>query len=390
MLIQRLRLKKLLSFNDATVELGPLNVLIGPNAVGKSNLIEAISLLQAAPTGILTPILRGGGVRQWIWLGDPVASPIATLGCDLELGGVSGVSPGPGVTYEIEFSEDNRGFLILRERLAPASVPGEAGADYLERFYETARFGGAAANGHGDMKLPFTESIFSQYKNPTDPTPITEIGNQFRRIQIFREFRTGRNSGARTGVSTSVGKESLADGGDNLAMVLNELDFLGVHERIREYLGRFCDRFQDVKVSVGEGLVRTFLREAGLKDMLSSLRMSDGTLKFLSLLAALFHPNRPPVICIEEPEIGLHPDALGLVAEVLMDASQEVQLIVTTHSDVLVDFLSDRPEAVLVCERDFDNGTQMKRLSGDELKDWLKDYRLGELWRKGEIGGGHW
>jgi predicted ATPase len=67
-----------------------------------------------------------------------------------------------------------------------------------------------------------------------------------------------------------------------------------------------------------------------------------------------------------------------------------MQLIVTTHSEALVDALTDRPETVLVCERDFDNGTQMKRLSKKDLKKWLEHYTLGELWRKGEIGGGRW
>jgi predicted ATPase len=187
-----------------------------------------------------------------------------------------------------------------------------------------------------------------------------------------------------------VPKDALLDGSDNLALVLHELDFLGVHERIRSYLQRFCERFEDVKVNVGAGLARAFLREAGLVEMLSAIRMSDGTLKFLSLLAALFHPSPPPLMCIEEPEVGLHPDALQLVAEALVEASDSMQLIVTTHSDALVDALSDQPESVLVCERDFDNGTQMKRLSKKGLKEWLKHYSLGQLWRKGEIGGGRW
>jgi predicted ATPase len=124
--------------------------------------------------------------------------------------------------------------------------------------------------------------------------------------------------------------------------------------------------------------------------MLSAIRISDGTLKFLSLLAALFHPRTPPLMCIEEPEVGLHPEALQLVAEALLEASESMQLIVTTHSDALVDSLSDRPETVLVCERGFDNGTQMRRLSKEHLKEWLEHYSLGQLWRKGEIGGGRW
>src|SRR5712692_8956566 len=107
MLIKRLTLKKLLSFNDSTVELGQLNVLIGPNAVGKSNLIEAISLLRAAPTSLANEVLRGGGVRQWIWLGDRVPSPIATLDCELILGRGRQVGP---LVYRLQFSEDAKGF----------------------------------------------------------------------------------------------------------------------------------------------------------------------------------------------------------------------------------------------------------------------------------------
>jgi predicted ATPase len=84
MLIKRLTLKKILSFKETTVELKPLNVLIGANAVGKSNLIEAIGLLQAAPARIEGQILRGGGVRQWLWLGGaPDVS--AGVGCALTL-----------------------------------------------------------------------------------------------------------------------------------------------------------------------------------------------------------------------------------------------------------------------------------------------------------------
>ena len=67
-----------------------------------------------------------------------------------------------------------------------------------------------------------------------------------------------------------------------------------------------------------------------------------------------------------------------------------MQIVVTTHSEALVDAFSDHPESVLVCERDFDNGTQFKRLSKQSLKGWLERYSLGELWRKGEIGGGRW
>jgi len=391
MFIKRLHLKKLLSFNDCEVELGQLNVLIGPNAVGKTNLIEAISLLQAAPSGITATILRGGGVRQWLWLGDSAPVPIATIECELRLS--RGRQWGP-LVYQLQFTQETPGFVILHEEVAKDDPNDKTTGAYLIRSYGHAEFGPAVPETVQSkaqaMVLPPSESILSQFKNPADITPITELGNHFGQMRIFREFRTGPGSGARTGISTSVAKDALADGGDNLALVLHELDFRGVHDRIKGYLRRFCERFEDVLIDVGEGLARAYLRESGLAEMLSAIRMSDGTLKFLSLLAALFHPKPPPLMCIEEPEIGLHPDALQLVAEALLEASESVQLIVTTHSDALVDALTDKPETVLVCERDFDNGTQMKRLSKKDLQAWLERYTLGELWRKGEIGGGRW
>ena len=388
MFIKRLNLKNLLSFKDSAIELGQLNVLIGPNAVGKSNLIEVIGLLQAAPVSIAAAILRGGGVRQWLWLGD--SSPTASVNSELIL--TRGRQVGP-LLYTLEFADLN-GFAIVHERLAKAaSDPGSDGV-FLFRSGDGVEFRDKGRrpglNPGLKIEVPLNESIFSQFKNPADLTPTTEVGNHFARIKIFREFRTGPQSAARYGISTSVAKDALTDGADNLALVLHELDFLGVHERIRNYLRRFCERFDDVKINVGEGLARAYLREAGLTDMLSAIRMSDGTLKFLSLLAALFHPTPPPLMCIEEPETGLHPDALQLVAEALIEASQSMQLIVTTHSEALVDALTDQPETVLVCERDFDNGTQMKHLSKEHLKQWLEHYTLGQLWRKGEIGGGRW
>ncbi len=386
MLIKRLVLNKILSFKDCTVELGPLNVLIGPNAVGKSNLIEVVGLLQAAPSSLSAAIQRGGGARQWIWLGAN-GSPFAPASIKCELTLSVGWTPEP-VAYELEFNADsNGGLAIFGERVET----GDHSRAYLVRGHNQLALDlESVPGGVSTAAAPPGESALSQYKNPLDTTPVTAVGYHFSQIRIFREFRTGPQSQARYGISTSAPKDALLDGADNLALVLHELDFLGVHERIKAYLARFCERFQDVKVRVGEGVAKTFLSETGLSEMLSAIRMSDGTLKFLALLAALFHPKPPPLLCIEEPEAGLHPDAMRLVAEALVEASQTTQLIVTTHSEALVDALTDRPETVLVCERDPENGTQMRRLSREDLKDWLEHYTLGQLWRKGEIGGGRW
>ncbi len=292
--------------------------------------------------------------------------------------------------YRFDFSEQASGFVIVGEHLSNRLGNGSEEVYFLRNF-NSAEFGGERSRVQPRVfGIGPTDSLLSQFKNPLDSTPITSLGNHLERVRIYREFRTGIGSTVRHGVATTSPKDSLSDGGDNLALVLQEMDFLGVHDRFRDYLRRFCERFEDVKVRVGAGLAQAFLREDGLVEPLSAVRMSDGTLKFLCLLAALFHPTPPPLMCIEEPELGMHPDALRLIAEALVEASERIQLVITTHSEALIDALSEHPEAVLVCERDFDNSTQCKRLSATELEGWLERYTLGHLWRKGEIGGGRW
>jgi len=104
-------------------------------------------------------------------------------------------------------------------------------------------------------------------------------------------------------------------------------------------------------------------------------------------MAILFDPKPPSLVCFEEPEIGLHPEALALVGDALREASQRMQLIVIPHSDSLVDRFTDEPESVVICERDFDESTVFRRLSKEKLTEWLGEYTLGDLWRRGEIGG---
>jgi predicted ATPase len=373
-----LTLENIFSFKKTTVALRGLNVLIGPNAVGKSNLIEAISLLQAAPVDLNVAILRQGGVRVVCSLAGSVASPIAAIEC-------SQINGEP-LQYRLEFSEQAGGFVVLREQLSGLKPGVGNGGDAI--YFEHVAGNVRLLNGSGSMSL--SQSVFREYRNPADATPITRIGDKFGRIRIYRDFRTTENAGARTGVSTSVRADHLHDGGDNLALVLLDMDFKGLHDRVREYLHRFCDRFNDVKVRLDGPVAKTYIEESGLLEPLVSWRLSDGTLKFLCLLAVLLEEDLPPLICIEEPEVGLHPEAIQIVAEALVDASARTQLIVTTHSEALIDALSERPGDVLVTERDFDNGTQFKRLDSKQLSIWLERYSLGALWRKGEIGGNRW
>ena len=94
-------------------------------------------------------------------------------------------------------------------------------------------------------------------------------------------------------------------------------------------------------------------------------------------------------MAIEEPDLGLHPDLIPTVAELLVDASRRTQLVVTTHSRTLIDSLSDHPSSVVVCEQE-DGESRFERLDGDLLKVWLDEFSLGKVWSMGELGGNRW
>jgi predicted ATPase len=171
--------------------------------------------------------------------------------------------------------------------------------------------------------------------------------------------------------------------------VLHELLQRSVtRKKLIEYLKRFYAAAERIATRIHGGTVQLFIDE-GRDELIPATRLSDGTLRYLSLLAILCHPTPPPIVCIEEPELGLHPDIMPTIAELLKDASQRTQLVVTTHSDALVSALSDTPEAIVVCEPGPD-GTQLRRLDHESLAEWLDRYSLGEIWRMGEIGGTRW
>jgi predicted ATPase len=379
MLFRSLRFKNLLSFADTTIELQPLNILIGANASGKSNLIEAIGLLQSLPSSLERAIRAGGGIREWIRKTEGDCEAFIEVNID-------GPAPGDKSAYSVKLS-------ILDATLA---VPAETFRETPEKGRPkttVTRSGITFSVGkNGKAKISETSSVFEVYKNPADPTYLTMVGMLLDGIRIYKSFDTGPRSEARNGTSTSAPSDRLEDAGKNLAMVLQQMKLEGTLTRLKEHLSRYAPRFRDV-ITHASGMFLTFTLEEKANNTLTAipaLRLSDGTLRFLCLLAILCRKTLPPLICIEEPEIGLHPDALGIVADLLIEASERTQLIVTTHSDVLIDYFSSRPEAVVTCERDFDDGTQFRRLDPDELSVWLKDYRLGQLWRSGEIGANVW
>ena len=135
------------------------------------------------------------------------------------------------------------------------------------------------------------------------------------------------------------------------------------------------------------GTVQIFVQEGAFN--VPATRLSDGTLRYLCLLAILYDPPLPPLICIDEPKLGLHPDLINHIADALRHASEKTQLIVTTHSITLVDAFTDTPEAILVCDKT-DGCSNIRRLDEEQLRPWLEKYHLGLLSTSGELGGHRW
>lgn len=232
------------------------------------------------------------------------------------------------------------------------------------------------------------QSILAQRKDPDHYPELTYLGEAFARMRLYREWTFGRYTPPRLPQKADLPNDFLGEDGRNMGLVLNRLKReTKAKAQILEALRKLYEGVSDFDTIIEAGTVQVFFQEGDIS--VPATRLSDGTLRYLSLLAILCHPKPPPLICIEEPELGLHPDILPTVADLLREASERCQLVVTTHSDVLLDALTDEPESVVVCEKHCGK-TEMRRLDKTDLSDWLKDYCLGELWSKGELGGNRW
>lgn len=230
------------------------------------------------------------------------------------------------------------------------------------------------------------QSVFSQRKDPDLCPELTRVAGEFGRIQIFREWGFGRSAGLRRPQPADLPSDTLLPTIVNLGLVLNDLEHRDSWPRFLEQMQRFLPRFRRLTTKVQGGTVQIYLHEDGLRTPVPATRLSDGTIRFLALLAVLLNPDAAPLLCIEEPELGLHPDALAIIAELLVEAKAKTQIIVTTHSDVLVSALTEEADSVLVSDYG-GGGTEFRRLESAKLKHWLEKYRLGEIWRIGKLGG---
>jgi predicted ATPase len=397
--LKSIRPVNLLSFGPDTeeIELRPLNILIGPNGSGKSNLIEIIGLLKELPDKDPWSVVKRSGADEWFWKDGKYKRTDASIDALISLA----EEDGSVYKYFLRLTKYQSLLGVSEESLKRLS--GSEGRDaHYKSFRRTASHGEIVNPLEPGVVFPKHQlvperSIFSQLNaftqqvgSPGSPE-LYEIGEFFSKMVFYRDWEFGVSSEPRDPQPAGERTDYLEEDHRNLAHMLNALrtgDNFGLRERFKDALSKFYASAEDIETELPGGRVSMRLLETnGIST--PAIRLSDGTLRWLALLAILFNPAPPPVTCIEEPELGLHPDIIPTLADLLRDASTRTQLILTTHSESLISAFSDDPESVCVCEK-VDGATRIRRLSKDRLAVWLEDYSLGHLWASGEIGGNRW
>jgi predicted ATPase len=388
--LKSLRVQNLLSFgaDSPEVELSDLNVLIGPNGSGKSNLIEIIGLLRSAPKDFSEEVADSGGVSELLWKGKPKAKNVtATLEVKADPVGVKRT-----LLYRLSFTRAGTQLKIVDEKIENEKPDEGHERPYLYFDYNGGRPVLNVAGQPRSLKHEEVDpqrSILSQRQDPDQYPEVTYLGRFFGSFRLYRNWDFGPDSEVRNLYGSEQKNDFLEEDISNLGLMLNRLRAEpNAKPELLRHLKMFYQGAEDILTPIQGGLVDVRVEEENGITIPAS-RLSDGTLRWLSLLTILLHPDPPPLVCIEEPELGLHPDMIQPLAKLLLSASERMQLIVTTHSDGLVDELSGNPSAVIVCEKR-NASSILKRLNSEQLSDWLKRYTLGQLWRTGEIGGNRW
>ena len=342
-------------------------------------------MLRASPKSLPAPVKAMGGVREWLWKGKTVAAGEARI---------SAVVTNPGseidIRHILSIREHASRFEVSDERIEnekaqPAHSDPVSYYGYQRGYPVLQDIQGTERRLKREQVLS-EESILSQVKDPELYPVLSRLQDVYGKIALFRNWFFGPSAPLRREQSTH-GRSDLEDGGENLALILSNFRPILRRELIRS-LQKLYSGIEDITFEIDSGTVQLFIEETSGRQVPAS-RLSDGTLRYLFLLAILLNPDPPPLVAIEEPELGLHPDVIPHIAELLIQAAQRTQLVVTTHSRMLVDSLAEQPEAVIVCEKQGDESC-FERLDGAHLKDWLERYSLGELWSMGELGGNRW
>lgn len=355
------------AMGERGVDLGRLNVLIGANGAGKSNLISFLDVFRHMIRGSFQSMVqREGGANVLLHNGSSVTQSIS---CLLRFDTEHGPTWYNG---QWEYASPDR--LLFTREMAVA----RAGAQTVET---TAT----------------TESALSAAEWLVEDAPSVEGAHDRSGAKALRDMRayhfcdTTDTSPIRQHWLLDDNADLRNDGG-NLASFLHAL-----RETRREHYNKILQTVQLAAPFISELVLeptrdeppRIMLkwRDRSSDDTLLGCQMSDGTLRMLALATLLLQPveDRPAIIIIDEPELGLHPDAITILTGMLRAASTHSQVIISTQSVTMVNQFG--PEDVIVVERK-DGASVFRRLESAGLEEWLQDYGTGDLWEKNVIEGG--
>lgn len=343
---------------------GRLNVLIGANGAGKSNLISFFRMLSFAVSkpggGLSTYVGTQNGAHNLLFDGPAVTT---SLGAELELSSSKGTNE---YSFELAYAAaDTLVYLEERYRFTRQEIPQppkwtELGAGHREPRLE------AAATGDKTAKL---------------------ISSFLNRIKVFQFHNTSFTSRLRQAAKVTNNLYLTEDGGNLPAFLLGLAErFPDHYRRLVQHISLSLPFFEDFVLEPEGDAILLRWREKGSPELFDASQASDGMLRFLALMALLLQPSEKmqDVIFLDEPELGLHPQAIEIVGGLLREAATQVQIFVATQSVALLDQFE--PEAVVVVERK-GRETTFARLDPTQLEQWLEEYSLSELWRMNIFGG---
>jgi predicted ATPase len=358
------------SIRSATIDLGAVNVLIGANGTGKSNLVGLFGLLaDLADRRLQLHIARQGGADAILHFGRKKTSALR-ISLRFGLHGYEAVLvPVAGDALVFERESD------LAWPSTPMAVPGPV-PGYRPIIHQYLSPGGSKETAASDAR-PGAEDFGAR-------PSITSM----RGWRPFHFHDTGPSAPAKQKHKIDDNRTLLSDG-DNLAPFLFALRTIapGAYRRIVDVVRSIAPFFDDFVLepdAVNPGVIQLGWRHTSDDALFTADSLSDGTLRFICLATLLLQPSLPSLIVIDEPELGLHPFAIAQLAALVRAAATRTQVILATQSVTLLDQF-DAGE-VIVAERDHGESS-FRRLDESALVEWKQEYSLGELWLKNVLGG---
>jgi predicted ATPase len=392
--IQELDVHGYRSFEEAQWRPGNLNLLVGPNGSGKSNLLRLLELISNVGQGKLAAALKeSGGVVPLLW-----DHRTASFGWKLRVGpvdpGRDRVKDAVTLEFELENIPRTSSYKIVKDTLGNW-VKFDQGLEkspywIYQRDQRRAMVYDQRAKAQKLVRFDDadpSESLLAQISDPrTNPIP-THTRRFLEEWRIYHDVHVERGSAMRLPVTTQYVKLVEPDG-SNLASVLHTL-----YTSNREFKRQIDD---GMRAGFGDQFEELVFQPAAAQQIQLAVQwrssqgphagqdLSDGTLRFLFLLTVLASPEPATLIAIDEPEVGLHPSMLPIVAEYAAEAAERTQVVMTSHSPVFLDAFSQVPAEVTLLH--WENGrSRLFALAPDMLSEWLERYRLGELFTSGEL-----